>query len=200
MTGIEKLTERIAQDSDQETKAVLDRGRAQAEEILNGYQALSEAEYAEAIEQGRKNAAERIERMGSVAQLDGRKMRLAAKQEMLTRAFAQAREKLLNLPDDEYSALLAKLAVQGSVTGKEALVLSVKDRPRFGKKVVVAANEALAQSGRTAELTLSEESRDFEGGLYVQADKVETNCTFDTILRMLRETMVGQVAEILFAD
>ena len=79
-----------------------------------------------------------------------------------------------------------------------ALILSVADRPRFGKKVVISANEKLEKAGKTAELTLAEESREFTGGLYIQDGKVETNCTFPTIVRMLKEQMSGQVAQILF--
>ena len=198
MNGIEKITDRIAMDADRECKSVLENGKRQAAEIQASYAALAEAQYSEAIQKGRQDAAERIERLGGVAQLDARKRNLAARQEMLNKAFDLALQKLLTLPEEEYVSLLAKLAVQGASTGTEALVFSVQDRPRYGKKVVLAANELLEQSGKPGGLTLSEESRDFTGGLYVQDGNIETNCTFPTIIRMLREQMSGEVAEILF--
>ena len=77
-------------------------------------------------------------------------------------------------------------------------MLSVSDRPRYGKQVVVAANALLEQAGKTAKLTLSEESREFRGGLYIQDGNIENNCTFPTIVRMLREQMAGEVATLLF--
>ncbi|MBQ9269727.1 MAG: hypothetical protein IJ206_09455 [Oscillospiraceae bacterium] len=198
MNGIEKLTERIAADTDRERQSILSTGKAQAAEIRASYEALAESEYAESIAKGKQDAAERIERMGNVAQLEARKLRLSAKQEMLEKAFDLALKKLLDMPEPEYVDLLSKLAVEGSVTGREALILSVADRPRFGKKVVISANEKLEKAGKTAELTLAEESREFTGGLYIQDGKVETNCTFPTIVRMLKEQMSGQVAQILF--
>ena len=198
MNGIEKLTERIAADTDRERQSILSGGKAQAAEIRAGYEALAESEYAESVAKGKQDAAERIERMGNVAQLEARKLRLSAKQEMLEKAFDLALKKLLDMPEAEYVDLLSKLAVAGSVTGREALILSVADRPRFGKKVVISANEKLEKAGKTAELTLAEESREFTGGLYSQDGKVETNCTFPTIVRMLKEQMSGQVAQILF--
>ena len=198
MNGIEKLTERIAADTDRERQSILAGGKAQAAEIRASYEALAESEYAESVAKGKQDAAERIERMGNVAQLEARKLRLSAKQEMLEKAFDLALKKLLNMPEAEYVDLLSKLAVEGSVTGREALILSVADRPRFGKKVVSSANEKLEKAGKTAELTLAEESREFTGGLYIQDGKVETNCTFPTIVRMLKEQMSGQVAQILF--
>ena len=198
MNGIEKLTERIAADTDRERQSILAGGKAQAAEIRASYEALAESEYAESVAKGKQDAAERIERMGNVAQLEARKLRLSAKQEMLEKAFDLALKTLLDMPEPEYVDLLSKLAVEGSVTGREALILSVADRPRFGKKVVISANEKLEKAGKTAELTLAEESREFTGGLYIQDGKVETNCTFPTIVRMLKEQMSGQVAQILF--
>ena len=119
---------------------------------------------------------------------------------MLEKAFAQAAEKLENLPEADYIRLLTKLALQASATGREALIFSTADRPRYGKKVVLAANEQLEAEGKTGALTLSEESRDFRGGLYVQDGQIETNCTFSALLRSLRTEMTGEVAAILFEN
>lgn len=198
MNGIEKITDRIAVDADQEAKALLASAKKQAAEIAAGYDALADSDSREALAKGKADAAERVQRLGSVAELEARKLRLQAKQEMLEKAFSMALKKLLALPEDQYVALLAKLAAGGCSTGHEALVLSVTDRPRYGKRVVIAANELLEKSGREAALTLSEESRDFKGGLYIQDGNIENNCTFPTIVRVLRERMAGEVAKILF--
>lgn len=199
MNGIEKITERIAADSGQEAKVLMDNAKAQAAEINAGYAAEAEKDYAEAIRQGEKDAAERIERMNGVAQLEAKKLHLSAKQEMLDKAFDLALKNMLELPEDRYAELLVKLALSASSTGTEALVFSETDRARYGKRVVVAANELLEQQGKTAALTLSEESRPFRGGLYVQSGKVETNCTFASLVRLQRQNMAKEVADILFA-
>ena len=177
---------------------MLSRAKSQAAEITASYAALAESDYQEAVTQGKAQADDRVVRLGGVAQLEARKRRLAVKQEMLSRAFDQALEKLLALPEDSYADLLAKLAADASTTGKEAVILSTKDRARYGKRVVLSANARLEQAGKPASLTLSEESRDFQGGLYLQEGNVETNCTFPTIVRMLREQMAGEVAQVLF--
>lgn len=198
MNGIEKITERIAADAEKEASAILAKAEKEARDIRASYAALGESQYSSTLSQGKQDAAERIERLKGVAELEARKRKLAVKQELLDEAFAQAMEKLLSLPEEEYVSLLAKLASDASDTGHEALVLSVSDRPRYGKRVVLAANQYLEQAGKTAALTLSEESREFRGGLYVKNGSVENNCTFSTILRMLREQMAGQVAQVLF--
>ena len=64
--------------------------------------------------------------------------------------------------------------------------------------MVIAANEQLGKEGRTGNLTLSEESRDFQGGLYVQDGNVETNCTFRALIRLQRQNTAKDVAAVLF--
>lgn len=198
MNGIEKITQRIAADAQQEAQTILENAQAEAARITGEYEAKALADYNSTLEKGKADAQYHVERMAGVAQLEARKLKLAAKQEMLDEAFAAAMTKLTTLPEEEYTALLVNLAVSGASTGREALVFSVKDRPLYGKKVVIAANEKLEAMGRTGQLTLSLESRDFEGGLYIQDGNVENNCTFATIVRMLRQQMAGEVAAILF--
>jgi V/A-type H+-transporting ATPase subunit E len=198
MNGIEKITDRIAADTADEAKALLDRAQQEAKSIRQGYAVAADQDYLDTLAQGKKDAAERIERLGGVAQLEARKLNLAARQEMLDKAFDLAMEKLLALPEDEYAKLLTSLALRASSTGTEALVFSTTDRARYGKRVVLSANEQLEKQGKTAKLTLSEESRPFRGGLYVQSGKIETNCTFSTLLRLQRQQMAGEVAKVLF--
>lgn len=75
----------------------------------------------------------------------------------------------------------------GKVGGKAGAVLSA---------VVTGAN-ALLQG--TAQLTLAQDTREMAGGLMLRDGNVEVNCAFETQLRVLREEMAAQVAEILFS-
>lgn len=198
MNGIDKITSRIAADGNSEAQALLSRSRQQADAIYNGYQAAADHDYQQALAQGKKDAAERVERLGSVSQLEARKLQLTAKQEMLDKAFDLALRKLLSMPEEQYVSLLASLAVKGSDTGTESLIFSHTDRNRIGKKVVLLANETLSAQGRTGALKLSEESRPFQGGLYIQNGNVETNCTFAALVRLQRQTAAKEAADMLF--
>ncbi len=195
MNGIEKITARIEEDSQKEIDALLAQAKAQAADITARYQAQAEAEAADIVARGEKAAAEREGRLASVDQLECRKAVLAAKQEVIELAFRRAKEKLLSLPQDRYVALLAGLAVKASSTGKEKLIFSQADRARVGKAVVVAAN---AKIGPTAALTLAEETRPMDGGFILSGGTVEVNCTFDTLIRLQRGALAGQVAKVLF--
>ncbi|WP_297210288.1 V-type ATP synthase subunit E [uncultured Flavonifractor sp.] len=194
MDGIEKITGRIAEDAGREIEGILSEARRQADEITARYEAQARRESEEILARGRRNADERVERLASVAQLDARKLELAAKQEMLSRAYDLALEQLLSLPEKEYVALLAELAVKASSTGREAVIFSQKDRTRYGKAVVTQANERLGDG----HLTLSEQTRPIKGGLILSDGNVEVNCTFETLVRLQRGELDREVAQVLF--
>ena len=130
--------------------------------------------------------------------MDAKKQELAAKQALLDEAFQLAYEKLTQLPEGEYEDLLANLAVRASTSGKEQLIFSQADRATFGGKVTAKANGLLAKAGKTAELTLSPNAGDFQGGLLICDGDVEVNCTFAALIRLEKEQTAKDVAGILF--
>ena len=227
MNGIEKITQRIDQDAQAEIDKILGDARSQAVEILARYEEQARKESQEILARGEKNAAEREERLASVAQMEAKKLTLATKQEMLDKAFDLALDRLVSLPDEEYVALLADLAARAATTGREQLIFSQKDRARIGKQVVAAANEKLAKTvapelpdalaeskagaildkvvsgasallAGTGMLTLSEETWPLRGGFILSDGDVEVNCAFETLVRLQRGEISGEVAKVLF--
>lgn len=197
MNGIEKITGRIEADVQREIEAIAAEADAHAGEIAARYEEQARRESGDILARGRKNAAEREERLASVARLEARKLELTVKQELLGRAFERALEQLLSLPEDEYVALLAKLAAQASSTGREQVLFSQQDRTRYGKQAVTRANEILSETGVGA-LTLAEGFRPIRGGLILSDGDVEVNCTFETLVRLQRAALEKDVARVLF--
>ena len=226
MEGIEKITAKIAQDA----QAEINKLTAETDEKVKAIQANAEhqaqQEANEIVEKGRMAASERLERLSSASQMERRKLELAAKQEVLGEAFDLALEKLCTLPEQEYVALLTKLALEASTSGTEQLIFSPKDRNKIGKQVVMAANDALLKERAPglpeevakskvgtlmdklihnttaivtgAGLTLSEQTRDIKGGFIMVDGDVEINCAFETLVRLQRERMEKKVADVLF--
>ena len=227
MNGIEKITARIQQDAGGEIAQIRQEAETQAAQIRSQYEAQARAEAEKAAEAGRLAAQQQLERLEGAAEMEGKQRRLAAKQACIDRAFAQAKEKLLSLPEAEYVELLAKLAARSAATGREEIVLNARDRSAVGQKVAARANQLLAQAAApdlpeelkaskaggiltkvvtganallqgTAMLTLAADTAEIQGGLILRDGQVEVNCAFETQLRLLRESLAGQVAQILF--
>ncbi len=227
MEGIEKITEKIRSDSQAEIARLGRETDETVRDIQQSAQAQADKETADALARGRRAAEERLERLKSAAKMERRKLELAARQEMVSRAFDLALEKLCSLPEQEYVQLLTRLVLEASSTGREQLVFSPQDRARVGKQVVVAANECLVKQvvpglpesiaetkvgallGKvvnstaamvtgTGMLTLSEETRPMRGGFILVDGDVEINCAFETLVRLQREKLEKSVDQVLF--
>ena len=194
MNGIEKITQRIASDAQAEVDRILGDARDEAGRIAANYRAQADAEAAELAAKNEKAAAEREERLVSAAQMEARKVQLAAKQEMVEKAYIQALDKLCALPEEQYVAILADLLVKASSNGKEEAVFSPEDRERVGEAAVAKANEL---SGK--QLRLSEETQPIRGGFILKDKNVKVNCTFETLVRLQKAETAGAVAQKLFA-
>ena len=196
MNGIEKITQRIETDTQAEIDRILGDARAEADDITDRYQAQANNEAAELAAKNQKAAAEREERLVSTAQMEARKVGLAAKQEMVEKAYALALEKLCSMPDEQYVQTVADLLVQAAPNGRGAVIFAPAERERIGEAAVRAANERL----HGGKLTLAEETRPLKGGFILSAGKVEVNCSFDTLVRLQKTETAGEVAKRLFSE
>ena len=194
MNGIERITQRIGAEAQAEIDRVLGEARAEAEKIAARYKAQADAEAADLETRNKKAAAEREERLAGTAQMEARKAALAAKQEMVEKAYGLALQKLCSLPEEKYTAVLAELLIQASSTGKEEVIFSDKDRRKVGKAAVEKANK---DGGK--KLTLSGETRSIQGAFILRSENVEVNCAFDTLVRLQKAETAGEVVKKLFS-
>ena len=227
MNGIEKITARIDQETQAQIDQILSDAKEQAAQITAKYQAQADAERASLAAKNEKAAAEREERLVSVAQMESRKVILAAKQEMVEKAYDLALEKLCAMPEEQYVSVLAALLVEASTTGQEEAIFSPEDREKVGRAAVKRANELLAKQSApelpkeltdskvgavitkvatsvsamaqgTAMLTVSQETRPIRGGFIMVDGDIEVNCAFETLVRLQREKLEKEVAGVLF--
>ena len=163
-------------------------------EGILGYRTQTESETAELRERSRRAAAEREERLVSAAQMEARKTALAARQEMVDKAYDLALEKLCSLPEEQYIQTVAALLVQAAPDGKGEVIFSKEQRERVGTAAVALANSRLGDG----KLTVSAQTRPLKGGFILSNGRVEVNCSFDTLVRLQRAETAGEVAKRLF--
>lgn len=195
MKGTEKIIAHIRSDAEAKAAAILAQAEQQCAVIREDYDKQAKAVYADKVRSGVKECEDRVDSMGRIAQMEAKKSILALKQEMVSECFVKARGMLVELPEEQYVALLAKLAADASVTGDEEIILNGRDRARLGDKVAKAAN-ALLENGS---LTTADTTGDFEGGLVLRRGNVEVNCTAELLVELCRDEMSAKLASELFA-
>ena len=193
MKGTEKIIAHIQADAKAQADAILAQAEQQCAGIRDDYESKAKDAYAEKIRAGVKKCEDLADSKTRIAQMESKKSVLALKQEMVSEAFAKAKDIVLALPAEKYCAFLTRLAVQSAPDGEGQIVLNASDRKKYGEAVVSQANAAL--SGR---LTLSDETGDFAGGLIVRNGAVEVNNTLELLIDLCRGDMAAEVAKILF--
>ena len=199
MKGSEKIIEHIRSDAQAQADEVLARAEEQCAAIRAEYDAKARDSYSRRLRAGVKATEDRVDSMDRIARMEAKKGLLALKQEMVSQSFALAQKKLVELPEPEYVALLARLAAEAAVTGDEEILLNARDRAAVGGKVVEAANARLAAEGKQAALTLAKGEGDFAGGLILRRGSIEVNCTVELLVELQRGAMASELANVLFA-
>ena len=194
MKGTEKIIAHIQADAEAQADAILAQAEQNCASIRAAWDQKAKDAYAEKIRVGVKANQDRLDSMERLAKMEGRKAILGVKQDLVAESFDRAAEQLVNLPEEQYVALLAKLAAEASVTGEEEIVLNARDRAAVGQKVVDAANAKLSGG----KLTLSADTGDFKGGLILRRGSIEANCTAELLVELRREDMAAELAKVLF--
>ena len=197
MNGLEKITQRIAAEANAECMNVAAEGNARCAAIKAEFEEKAQAAYEAALAQGRQEIEAQVQRQERNVRLDVKKELLGLKQDLVGTAFLMAREKLLNMPREEYVKFLAGLAAEAA-SGEEEVLLSEADAAAVGAEVVEKANAALAAAGKPAQLKLAAAARPIAGGLVLRAGDIEINCSIDALLSLKRDELAAQVAGILF--
>lgn len=198
MAGIEKLKEKILQDSEAKADAVIAEAKRQAQEIIDKANGRAVQRAEEIHKKASADAAEKLKISNSMLELEMRKDILLTKQQLIEEVFHKALQSLSNMDSNEYEAILFKLIVGAVETGREEILLSAKDRNKLGADFGSKLNTALVQAGKNGTIKVSEETRDIAGGFVLKSEGVEINYSFEALLRMYRDEIEPEVAAILF--
>ena len=198
MKGIDKITSRILADAEAECAAVRSESDERCAAIKADAEKKAQEEYWRLVREGVKDTEQRVQRMDRTARLEAKKSVLNMKQEVVSKAFELAKQKIAELPERDYVGFLAREASAAAITGQEEVIFCERDRRSVGSKAVRAANDMLAARGLPGMLTLSDSTREMAGGLVLRQGDIEVNCTVDTLLELSRGELAASVAEVLF--
>lgn len=131
------------------------------------------------------------ERSRSVAELDARKLLLAAKAQVLDSVYAKTLEKLRNLDKEQYSALIFSMLENA----KDGDVVTVSERE---KDIVTKESLADFAKKKGISLTLADKFGDFDGGVIISENGVDNNFTLEVEVALLRGQTETKIAKEIF--
>lgn len=196
--GADRIIRRILDDAGAKAETIKTEAveKAEAVEAEAKQKAARRQEYL--LEQARKEAEEQKRRIIGVAQLEARKELLTAKQELISEAFRESLDQLIDLDNNAYISIIRNMLLNLVETGTETVFCSAADLERIPDSFWKDINQELAGQGKKGELSLSKEPRDIRGGFILQAEGVELNCSFESLLAMKRDELEPEIASVLF--
>ena len=191
--SIENITGKILAEARDQSKQVLEEAGYKSRMIVEKATGQAEKIKKDFQEQAAEDARLLKSRRTSVAELEVRKMRLGAKQALISRSFDAALDQLTHMSEGDYLEFLASaISATGVVEGD--LLLNAKDRKALGEKLVKKFN-SMDKGGN---LTLAEDTIDAKGGFVLRKGAVEINSTLETMVNGIRESATTDVVKALF--
>jgi V/A-type H+-transporting ATPase subunit E len=190
---IENITGKILAEAHAQSSQILEEADYKSRTIIEKAQEQAEKIQKDLAEQGKSDAQLLKSRRTSVAKLEARKMRLGAKQALISRCFDSALDQLANMAESDYLDFLASKILAAGIDGGE-LLLNERDRKAIGEKLVKKVNG----TGETGTLTLSANIIKAKGGFVLRQGSVEFNSTLETMVSSIRESITPDVVKALF--
>lgn len=187
----EAIVEKIISDAHLKADSIVAEANAKADEII-----AKAAEECKEYLYSTKSETDRMvldvdARSKTVAELDAKKLTLAAKTKVLDVVYERVLENLRNLDEKTYSDLIFAMLDNA----KDGDVVTISRRE---KDIVTEASLAEFAKKKGIKLTLSDKFGDFDGGLILSEDGVDKNFTFEVEVALLKEQTEAKTAKEIF--
>lgn len=194
MTGLDKIIENIGAEARAKAQSIIEAAQEEAKQLLDEASNEASGECEEIVDsaRGQVELTEKISQSNS--ELNGRKMMLRTRREILDGIMAEAVERLKKLPDGEYFAVLEKLAVKYAESGSGEIIFSKRDKARVPAGFIASVNAKLPNGS----LTIAEDTVETDGGFVLRYGGIEENCTFDALAAQERERLSDELSRLLF--
>lgn len=187
----EAIVEKIISDAHLKAEAIIGEANAKADEVISA--AAEECkEYLYNFKAETDKMVFDVEaRSKTVAELDAKKLTLAAKTKVLDVVYERVSDNLRNLDKDTYSELIFAMLQNA----KDGDVVTISQREKD-----IVTKESLAQFAKEKGifLTLSDKLGDFDGGVILSENGVDKNFTFEIEVALLKEQTEANVAKEIF--
>lgn len=187
----EAIVEKIISDAHLKAESIIGEANAKAGEVISVAAEECKAYLYNFKAETDKMVFDVEARSKTVAELDAKKLALAAKTKVLDVVYERTLDNLRNLDKDTYSELIFAMLQNA----KDGDVVTISKREKD-----IVTTESLAQFAKEKgiSLTLSDKLGDFDGGVILSENGVDNNFTFEIEVALLKEQTEANVAKEIF--
>lgn len=196
MSGLEKIIEKINEDSKTRCDEIIASANNQRDNII----AQAEKNGNNSADAILKDAEAEAEKMVSMAESSAKqyvkRAALAARVEVINDALSKVLDNVKNLPVDGYFNAVVKAASDNAIEGKCIAKLNKDDLARVPSGFAEKLSEELKKKG--AECTLSDETVGIGSGIVLCYGDIEVNCSFEALIEAESDSYKETISKIIF--
>ncbi|ALM75770.1 V-type ATP synthase subunit E [Thermococcus barophilus] len=202
MEGAKLIIEEINREAEQKIKYILSEAEKQAEEIKAEAEKRARTKAEWILRKAQTQAEIEKQRIIANAKLEIRKKRLALQEEFINEVLRSLKERLANLPKDEYLGIVKDLMLQAvkelgedriRVSSNEATLQLIAEKL---EEIKAFLNE---KTGREIRIELGDKISTIGGVLVENADRtIRVDNTFEARIDRLESELRSRIAKVLF--
>ena len=196
MAGIDDILNIIETQQKQTEQSIISAAERKAAAIKKDGDEKALRAYEDYMKRAGEQADRDFENACKSADAEMKRRILACKVRCIDSVIDKTVEKLRNLPDEEYFALLEKLAVKLIRKGDGIISLSGKDLKRVTKDFEKNLNESAKK--KNGSIKLSDVPADIDDGFVLSYGLVSENFSFRAVMEADKDSVRDTAAKVLF--
>ncbi|WP_258083369.1 V-type ATP synthase subunit E [Thermococcus thermotolerans] len=202
MDGAELIIQEINREAEQKIQYILSEAQKEAERIKEEARKRAEARAEWILRKAQTQAETEKQRIIANARLEVRKKRLEVQEELIQEVLTALRERLAELPEEEYFPMLIDLTVRAlEELGGEACIVRSNEKTLklLESRLGEFRESVVAKLGRDVEISLGEPIQSI-GGVLVEAPdgSIRVDNTFEARIERFESELRAEIAKALF--
>lgn len=196
MSGLDKILNIIDEQRIQNEESIIGAANQKAAAIRSEGEQKAQKAYSEQLEKGQTDAKRDFANACASVDSDMKRKVLDSKVKLIDSAIEATLERLAKLPEDEYFAMLKRLAEQKLRKGSGLISLSANDLKRLPADFETDIRSSAEKLGGTLEI--SKKPADISDGFILSYGLISENCSFRAIIESERDEVRDTAAAKLF--
>lgn len=196
MTGLEKIIQKITQQSEAVCKEIIEKANGEASQIIAKAKAQAIQKANESAEKAEKEAERIVAVAKSSAETITRTKYLETKNAVVNDILSACFEETEKMSDEDYFNLLYKLCIKHAETGECMLYLNEHDLSRLPEDFEDRINGEVYER---AAVQISKKPRNIESGFILDYGDFEVNCTLRSVFDDNMDKLKDLLCKMLFA-
>jgi V/A-type H+-transporting ATPase subunit E len=198
MSNLENLISKIITDANEKSTGIINDAKVKEAELIAKKKDEAEKLAKSIIEKATLEGKNLFDRAISKSELKVRNEKLIVKQQIIDKVFNEAIKELNNMSSEDYLNYIKNSLKSIKLQGHEEIIVSENDKDRIGEEFIKELNKSIAKDVEKANIILSKNTRQMNGGFILVRSGIEFNYSYDALVNSLRYEIENEVAMMLF--